>query len=446
MWEGLDVIARENGVANTVALRPSPRSPGFRVLAMAVIALLLAACDDLVEVTAPDRITAESYETPANADKLIAGAVADFECALAQFVSATGIASDELLVTNALTAPHMLDRRAWDTRGLGAAWAVSTCTSRSEATPALYRPMSVARWHADHVLGLLEGWSPTEVPNRDTYISKAAAYAGYALVLLGEVMCAAPINAGPPLQPDALFTEAESRFTRAIAAAQAGGAAADQFRHMAQVGLARARLNKGDMPGARTAAQAVPAGFVKNATYSTATARRFNVVWSDVQGNSITIGPAFRDVRYADVRDPRVKVIDTGRLEAAVNIALWDQEKYPSREAPIPIARYTEAQLIMAEAALAAGEPQTAVDIINVLHTAAGLPGFSSSNPDEILQQIIHERRAELFLEGHRFGDIRRYNVPLQPMPGTEYHKGGTYLDARCFPIPAIETDGNPNV
>ncbi len=96
---------------------------------------------------------------------------------------------------------------------------------------------------------------------------------------------------------------------------------------------------------------------------------------------------------------------------------------------------------------MAAGNLANAVSIINALHTAAGLPAtFSSSDATEIMDQIIYERQAELFLEGHRFGDIRRYNVTLDPAPGTPYHTGGEYLDTRCFPIPGIESDANPNV
>ncbi len=110
------------------------------------------------------------------------------------------------------------------------------------------------------------------------------------------------------------------------------------------------------------------------------------------------------------------------------------------------MARYAEAQLIIAEADVAANDLPAAVAIINDLHAAAGLPAFDvAATPEGVMNQIIYERRAELFLESHRFGDIRRYNVPLVPVPGTAYPNGGEWQDARCFPIPGIETDANPN-
>ncbi len=427
----------------------TPRRWGPALLLAAAVGL--GGCtdflNDLVDVDAPDRITAATYEVPENVPTLIAGMVADFECALTGYVAASGVAGDEIMITDALTAPEMLDKREWLTRGLGGAWGSSTCDFWSESTPPIYRPMSTARWQADNVLTLLEGWTDAEVADRDLYIAKAAAYAGYALTILGEVMCEVPLDMGTAMTPAQIFAEAGDRFDRAITAAQAAGSAADEFLNMARVGLARARLNGGDLSGAATAAQAVPAGFVKTAGYSTTSTRRYNDVYQYVQGNSTTIDPHYRAMQFDGVDDPRVPVFDTGRLTPGVNLPLWDQTKYATRDAPIEIATWEEAQLIIAEAEVDAGNLANAVAIINALHTAAGLPAtFSSADANQIMDQIIYERQAEFFLEGQRFGDIRRYNVPLDPAPGTPYHTGGEYLDNRCFPIPGIESDANPNV
>jgi hypothetical protein len=410
------------------------------VAGLALATLALAGCtdflNDLVSVDAPDRITASTYEVPENVPTMTAGMVADFECALSNYVLAAGIAGDELQITDALTAPEMLDKRQWETRGLGAAWGVSTCNSYNEATPPIYRPMSTARWQADNLLTLLQGWTD----------AKAAAYAGYALTILGEVMCTVPLDVGPALQPAAVFAEAQDRFTTAITAATTAGASADEFLNMARIGMGRALLDAGDAAGAAAAVQSVPAGFVKNAAFSTTAPRRYNAIYDYVQGNTTTIDPSYRAMQFSGVDDPRIPVFDTGRLTPGVNIELWDQTKYPGRDAAIPIARYAEVQLIMAEAAVAANDLPTAVNMINALHTAASLPSFSSSDATEIMNQIIYERQAEFFLEGQRFGDMWRYNVTLDPAPGTPYHTGGSYQDNRCFPIPGIETDANPNV
>ncbi|MBA2458981.1 MAG: RagB/SusD family nutrient uptake outer membrane protein [Gemmatimonadales bacterium] len=63
-----------------------------------------------------------------------------------------------------------------------------------------------------------------------------------------------------------------------------------------------------------------------------------------------------------------------------------------------------------------------------------------------MMSQIIEERRRELFLEGHRLGDIIRYGLPLFPAPGTPFYVGGEFGTQVCFPLPAVERDNNPNI
>ena len=63
-----------------------------------------------------------------------------------------------------------------------------------------------------------------------------------------------------------------------------------------------------------------------------------------------------------------------------------------------------------------------------------------------VLAQIVEERRRELWLEGHRLGDLRRYNLPFSPAAGTPYPFGGVYGNQTCFPLPDIERINNPNI
>ena len=422
--------------------------PGIRRVALLAMTfpLLAAGCgflDDLVRVDVPDRVVGETLEAPINASVLMAGAVGDFECALAMYVLATGTTGDELMVTDGLTAQELYDRRAFDPRGLGSAYSQSTCSSRYEGTVGVYRPLSSARYQGENLVKLLESWTDAEVPGRKTMIAKAAAYAGYSYLLLGESMCEAAFDLGPKVGSPEMFAKAEEMFTKAID--NATDPTAVEFLNMARVGRARTRLNLGNKAGAANDARLVPSGFVKNAIYSTVSSRRENFVNVDGLGNLYSVDPQFRNFQHMGVADPRVGATNTGRVVAGVNIPVWTQTKYPARNTPIPIARYAEAQLIIAEAEADAGNLQTAVNIINALHARVGIPPFASNDKAAILAHIVTERSAELFLEGQRMGDIRRYNLPLIPAPGTPYHAGGTYADARCYPFPGIESDGNPN-
>jgi starch-binding outer membrane protein, SusD/RagB family len=114
------------------------------------------------------------------------------------------------------------------------------------------------------------------------------------------------------------------------------------------------------------------------------------------------------------------------------------------------VARWEEAQLILAEADVAAGDVGGAVGIINTLHANAGIPAYGGGTPEEVMSQIIEERARELFLEGQRLGDIIRYDLPLFPPPGTPFPVGGTdtgvYGTQVCFPLPSAERNNNPNI
>jgi hypothetical protein len=232
------------------------------------------------------------------------------------------------------------------------------------------------------------------------------------------------------------------RFNLAIQAAQASNNT--DMLNMARVGLARTLLNLGRRAEAANVARQVATNYVKTASASTVASRRENrVVEQNNNSQSVSIGPSYRNLTFGGVADPRVRVTDTGRT-ATDGTRIWAQNKYAALGTAIPLATWREAQLIIAEVEGA----QTAVGIINMFHTAAGLPAFSSTNPAAIQQQVIEERRRELFLEGHHLGDIIRYNLPLSPAPGTAFAKGGTYGpqgSAVCLPIPNIERLNNPN-
>ena len=72
---------------------------------------------------------------------------------------------------------------------------------------------------------------------------------------------------------------------------------------------------------------------------------------------------------------------------------------------------------------------------------------FASTDSATIMNQVIDERRRELFLQSQRFYDINRFNLPLIPAPGVSYgYKGGFYGDMRCFPLPDVERQNNPTL
>jgi starch-binding outer membrane protein, SusD/RagB family len=398
--------------------------------------LALGACDKLLESNAPALIEEASLQQPTNASVLLAGAIADFECSFSQYIITMGTVADEFSDSQANAATWDLDRRTNNpATGL---YATGTCGGIGP----IYTPVSIARYSTDNVLKLLEGWTDEQVPNRTALIARAAAYAGYAHILLGEGFCSSAVDQGPELTPAQVFALAEQRFTRAIEAATT--VRNDSLRYMSLVGRARARINQGKRAEAAADAAIVPNGFVFNARTSASTGRSENRIFRVNNTNGTeTVDVTFRGVTYGGVADPRVPVSDAGRGGSFPVVRLWSQGKYTSLTAPIPIATFREARLIQAE--VAGG--QTAVDIINELHRRVSLPVLTAADASNIAATVQEERRRELFLESHRLYDTIRFNVPLSPAPGAAFpNGGGQYGNQKCLPLPDVERLNNPNL
>jgi hypothetical protein len=411
----------------------------------------LAACERLLEVQAPSRVLEETLNTPEAAKLLVDGARAAFGCAFQAYINGAALLTDEMEDTQLAAAAWDWDRRAW-TGSLGQAYAQSPCTAFQIF--GVYVPLQTARFAADDAARKLENFTDQQVANRVALLAQANLLAGYSRVLLGEGFCAAAIDLGPQMVPRDFFTEAEARFTDAITQGQQSNQTA--ILTAAQLGRARARVNLARLPGqpvnatkyaeAKADAQLVPATFVYNMPYNSAAVFSQNNI---VQRNRLSLlyGVA---PNYRSLNDPRVSVTNSGLRGADAVNTVWFANKYTALNSPIPLARYAEAQLIVAEAELAAGNTAAAIAVLDALRgrSGVGLPPYSgATDPASVQAFLLSERSKELFLEGHHFWDINRFTLPLDPPAGTPYPgKGGTYADLRCLPLPDVERINNPNL
>ena len=430
-------------------LIPPARTPrALRAAAVGALAITAAgaaaACGDTVDrlltVETPSRLADSAFLVAANARPIVNSAQVDFECAYHSYVVASGLAAGELADGSLTAARWSYDRR--EVNPAEALYATNSCVDIG-----VYTPISTARFTNDQALDRLATWTDAEVLNRAALRLNAAVYAGYSYVLLAEGFCSAAVNVGPELTTANVLDSAEARFTAAIALAQTvTGARRDTLLNAAYVGRARARLGRGNRTGAADDAGRVPLGFVLNATAGSAPDRRQNRVWAqNNQGLVVTVAPAYRNLG-----DPRVRVTDAGRNAADGLSRLFTQGKYASLGAPVPIASGVEAQLILAEAQ---GGP-TGVATLNALRARAGvgLPALTAAQAADFQTTLYEERRRELFLQGTRWFDLRRGNLPLVPAVGAIYPvgatgaKGGAYGDQRCWPLPDVEKAANPNI
>jgi hypothetical protein len=417
-------------------------------LAMLVIP---TACDTLsnpLSVDPASRIPAGQLEVPANAQLLSVGAIGDFECAFGSYAAYSGLIGEEFIYAGPTASRSPYDRR--NTTPDDVDYATNGCGT------GVYTPLQIARQSNENLVALLESWTDEQVaagsgsPNRTNLIGIAAAYAGYAYVLLGEGFCTMAISRvnldktityGGEIQPDSVFQLAVMRFTQAITAA--GTAGNDPIETLAYLGRARAKLNLGDYAGAKADAQQVPAGFTFNVSASDASGRRQNRItaFNSLNNEGYSIGEPYRSM--VDNRVP----VSTNDEISSTGILHFYQTKYPLTTTPLPLATYEEAQLIIAEAEIRSDTPAgrlAALPIINASRARGGQGIFAGVTHADYMAELIDQRRRELFLESHHLEDIRRFGIALTPAAGTPYHFGGTYASQICLPLPSAERLNNP--
>lgn len=417
--------------------------------------LLLASCDaldELLSVPAPSQVVASDLEDPGSAQLLVASVANEFRCAHTYHATASAITGNEWRDASNNTVMNIWDARVHDTSGYGSQYASADCGS---GQPALYRPLSRTRWLAEYVLGLLNEWTDADVPGRTEMIAEVAMYAGYTYTLFAESMCElVVVDNGPIVTPAEAFGVAIERFDQAAAA----GASGDLLNAI-RVGKARGQLNLGQTSAAAGTVSAVPDGFEWLLEYSNLESVTRNKQWDlSVDDLTATVAEPYRNfpcnfpwpdmsMECMDQLDPRVEVTDLGEGHPNTGIALWVAEKYPSASSPVQLASWEEAQLIIAEAAIEAGNYGQASSIFNTLRTNAGLsPHMASMDMNGMMDQLIQERAAELFLEGHHLWDLRRLGVRPYPPIGQDDGFGAVYGNQLCFDLPATEFQNNTSI
>ena len=393
----------------------------------------LGGCEGLLDVDIPGDVPAEALDDPALADVLMQSAVGDFNCALTNYAGATAALTDELI-----GAAGWIDYTDWDTRKITSAdedLGSGGCTNFGFG---VYTPLQTARVQAEGNFARIQEFPEGDVANKPLALATLAAHAGYSYTILGEGFCELAFDEGPLVTPADAMSQADNWFGQTMQLAQQAGA--DDLLNMARVGQARVLLNLGRAAEAAGIAAMVPEGFVRNVERSGTAERRWNRLARHTHGEFYySVDPLFRDLEFGGTPDPRVVTADAGRLGHDGITPIILPMKYTNLSDPIAFATWTEAQLIIAEAS----GGQDAVDIINAMHSRAGLPAFASSDATEIMNHIIQERSREFFLEGRRQADMLRYGLPFQ---SGFNHKGQPYGDTTCFPLPDVERINNPNI
>lgn len=320
-----------------------------------------------------------------------------------------------------------------------------------------FRSLHRARAATEDAAASLEKFSPD--PATDPGIPEMFALAGLTYVYFAEDFCSGvPVSRivndtivyGDQLTITQLLDTAIARFDSALA--KPSIAAGDHIHSLASVGRARALLNLGQFAAAAAAVASVPPAFVYNTEHALTPSALHNGVAEGWQAGNFGVFDQEGGVGldYVSANDPRVTG-DSG-IGADNNTPTWKPSKYATLDASIPTADYLEAQLIIAESELQAGQFGPMTNRLNLLREAIGMTDLvAPGNATAATDLLFRERAFWLFATGHRLGDLRRLirqygRAPNTVFPNGFYYKGGLIYGSDVnLPLPRTETN-NPKV
>ncbi|MCB1041946.1 MAG: RagB/SusD family nutrient uptake outer membrane protein [Acidobacteria bacterium] len=171
--------------------------------------------------------------------------------------------------------------------------------------------------------------------------------------------------------------------------------------------------------------------------YSTGSGDQLNPIFENPSADFVKLmgHPSFEtdaeagDARFSNNVFKRATVTTFDGLSSDLGVI-----KASGSTAPFPIIRNEELVLLRAEANIQLNNLGSAEADLNAVRSNAGLGPVSLSSTDQAINQLLHERRYSLWLEGHRWADMRRYNR-LDQLPIDR--DGDTVVDK--MPIPTDE-------
>lgn len=428
----------------TATAKPVPSRGLARVLGLVCIgALPLAACD--TTVVNPGPIEDEFLNNPLAYPAMVNG----MGRAFAQGLNYVGY-------TSAAVAREIHPAGSTGSFGITNLWAAGELDATDTDLDTHWEESQRARWLAESGIARINPDSASA-----DLLAQAYLWAGYANRLLGEMMCEAVIDGAAPESHTLHLTKAEEWFTKA---AEVGS---DSLAMAGIAGRASVRVHLDKWAEAVADASQVPADFAYSVPYfsigvddqrnriawaSMGTPYKAHTVWdTPYEGYGLSEDNPDGDPRVAyEVTDD----VGDAAIQCCGQVPFLRQRKYADDGAPIRLSSGFEMKLIRAEAMLRDGQVDGAIGLINEVRAAAGVDPVSAGSTEEAWTRLKRERGIELWLEGRRLGDLRRWadaGTPgaLHPLeqPSGDIEEGSHLREQDlCFPIAPTEQDTNPNV
>jgi len=376
-------------------------------------ALGLSACGGLLTVTDPTLVQDKDIATPAGANSRRLAVVTWFSAHVNQLANDVALFTDERMLdlpaNRGLTVNYYLDRH--DSEGYEALFANS-----SSNDPHLGGWDDIVTRVATAIPSV-RAYSPDSV--RGDYLAQLYAFRGYAILQMAEDICPGfPINDivddlpvyGAPLSTDSAIALAITQLDSSLKYVQD----TLRFKYFAEVLKGRALLDRGQYAAAAAVVSDVPADF----TYTNDGSQTSNFAYGqhfrwNQNNEQFAVGEleGGNGLPFVSAHDPRVLTVFGRRRFTVPADSLYDQAKYTAFTDPLVLASGLEAQMIQAEAALNADDPNW-LTILNTLRSTQITPAMSPlvdpGTQDARVDLMYRERAFWLYLTGRRLGDMRR--------------------------------------
>ncbi len=423
---------------------------GMSMTTFAIVAvpILVAGCD----ITNPGPVQNEFLLEQASHPALVHGGGKALVQALNPIVLTTAYLSREVFPTGTIgpgsPGAQVLQRALIDDGSTAGSW----------------NALHTARYVAEHGISIL-----TDGDGDPALIAQARVYAGFANKILGETFCQVTFDGGPIEPPSAALQRAEQHFTAAIETSSGN------LQLQARAGRAQTRAALGEWAAAAADAASVPIDF-SGGTIPTdgivGAAGVQNNTWMVVAAvpyRGHTIRFTFFDEYFTETGDPRaawesVPAFQFGnsQLQGYGPVPFTRQKaKNNAPGAPYRLTSGHEMRLIEAEAILhqTPGNWPAALALINAVRTRVTTAGgeplapYTASSLAETWSALMTERRIELWQEGKRMADLRRWTEEGVPGVDSQFPDWRPYspgffaeVPSRCFPIPQSEQRQNPHI
>ncbi len=435
----------------------------MKKLTLIVLALTFAACD--LDVTNPGPVQDSFLTTEEAQDGVVNGAGRALSAAMNWVYYTGGAIAREVTPSGSIGS-------------FGISLSTQEGNLYANETSTHWNLSQKARWMAENGAEKMKTVYGSNASSNANY-ARILLYAGYANKLMGENFCCAVIDGGSPTSGADYFDRALVNFNEAITVASSAGKS--DLSTAAKAGRAAVYVWQGKWSDAVADADAVLSaggdnfkyemGYfdtygidVYNRIYYASSGDgpyRANTVWHTAyekynqETGDYRVGFKYTEkaggVDWTDLGGTTYQ-IESGDATVNGKIIPWlPQQKHSKRNSPMRLSSSQEMYLIKAEAALNNGDVSGAVTNINKVRNLAGVDPITASDAAAGWTMFKRERGIELWLEGRRLGDMRRWASASAPGSYHSYEttnwEGNSYSPPNLsFPIGQSEMDTNPNV